>query len=162
VSSPFNPPSASSQPDALDVVSAVNKFRNLTGAPKKNAVQIQPNVPDPGTDVNALDIVSIVDAFRGLAYSFSGPCACPSTVVCDATACTSAGQCSGGTCVKTCNGGPYDGQPCLTNQGCRLCVGGIYDGLPCDADSGCPGGGCSVDGVCGSGFCRDRCGRCAP
>lgn len=61
----------------------------------------------------------------------------PSTVTCNATPCTSASQCSGGLCVRT-------------------CVGGLNSGEPCFRDGNC------LDGVCGSGFCRDRCGNCAP
>jgi hypothetical protein len=113
----------------------VNKFRNLAGAPSKRISQIQPNLPELNADVNALDIVTVVDAFRGLAYPYSGPCPCPSAVTCDATVCTSAAHCSGGLCVKTCTGGVNIDQPCLT-------------------DAHCP------SGACGTGFCRDRCGRC--
>lgn len=137
VVAPFNPPAVSAQPDALDVVSLVNKFRNVLGAPSKTDSQLQPNIPELNADVNALDIVTLIDAFRGLAYPFSGPCACPSTVVCNGTPCTSAGQCSGGMCVSTCSGGSNSGLPCIT-------------------DAHCPGGSC------GAGFCRDRCGRCTP
>jgi hypothetical protein len=135
VASSYNPPSASGQPDALDVVAMVNKFRNSAGAPSKRLAQIQPNLPELNQDINAIDIVTVVDAFRGLAYPYSGPCPCPSAVTCGATPCTSAGQCSGGLCVKTCNGGGSVNQPCLT-------------------DAHCPAS------TCGSGFCRDRCGRC--
>lgn len=133
----FNPPSSTPQPDAIDVASLVNKFRNVSGAPSKVLAQLQPNVPDPNTDINALDIVSCVDAFRGLAYPYPGPCQCPPAVTCNATACTSPAQCPGGSCVKVCNGG--------TNAG-----------LPCNNGSNCPAG------LCGAGFCRDRCGRCSP
>jgi hypothetical protein len=135
IASPFSPPSTSAQPDSLDVVAMVNKFRNLAGAPSKRAAQIQPNLPELNADINAIDIVTVVDAFRGLAYPFSGPCPCPSSVNCNATWCSSAAQCSGGMCVKTCSGGTNSGQPCITNAHCP-------------------------SGACGSGFCRDRCGRC--
>jgi hypothetical protein len=135
VASVFNPPSSSPQPDALDVVAMVNKFRNLAGAPSKRAAQVQPNIPELNADINAIDIVAVVDAFRGLAYPFSGPCPCPSAVTCNATPCTSPGQCSGGMCVKTCSGGTNDGQPCVTNAHCPF-------------------------GTCGAGSCRDKCGRC--
>jgi hypothetical protein len=136
VAAPFDPPSGGTQPDGVDVTSLVNHFRHVSGAPRKPAAQLQPNLPELNTNMNALDIVAGVDAFRGLAYAFSGPCPCPSTVVCNAMPCASAAQCgSGQTCVRTCAGGSAAGAPCLT-------------------DLHCPGG------ACGPGACRDRCGRC--
>jgi len=137
-STPFNPPSASAQPDGNDVIAVLNKFKNLPGAPSKLAAQIQPNIPELNADVSGLDISATVDAFKGAAYPFSGPCACPSTVTCETTACSSAAACSGGMCEKTCVGGTNDDQPCVST-------------------AHCPGGG-----TCGTGFCRDRCGRCSP
>jgi hypothetical protein len=133
----FNPPSTTSQPDALDVAALVNHFRHLPGAPHKPSAQLQPNLPELNLNVSALDIAIGVDAFRGNPYALSGPCPCPSTVLCAAIPCTTAGSCSGGLCV-------------------RSCVGGSAGGLPCLSDAHCP------SGVCGSGFCRDRCGRCSP
>lgn len=135
VAAGYNPPSTAAQPDALDVVALVNKFRNLVSASSKRVAQLQPNVLDLNADVNALDIVAVVDAFRGLAYAYGGPCSCPSAVTCNATSCTSPAQCSGGLCIKTCGGGVHGGQPCTT-------------------DANCPGS------ACGAGSCRDRCGRC--
>lgn len=136
VTANFNPPGTGAQPDALDVVALVNKFRNTMGAPSKRSTQIQPHLPELNADVNALDIVAVVDAFRGLAYAFGGPCPCPASVFCDSIACTASSQCGGGTCIRTCEAGTNNDQPCLT-------------------PAHCPGGG-----TCGSGFCRDRCGRC--
>jgi murein DD-endopeptidase MepM/ murein hydrolase activator NlpD len=134
----FNPPDPSTQPDALDLTSVVNKVKGVTGAPPKVQMQLQPNLPELNGDVNALDVAFCVDAIKGKAYSFSGPCPCPSTVTCNLTSCTSPAPCGGGMCVKTCTGGgPNDDQPCINN-------------------SHCPGG------ACGSGFCRDACGRCSP
>ncbi len=137
VVAPFNPPTPSTQPDGLDVSALVSKFKNLPGSSSKALMQVQPNVPELNGDVSALDIVACVDAFKGFAYPFSGPCPCPSDVTCNMTACSTAAQCSGGTCVKTCATGDYDGLPCINN-------------------THCPGG------TCGAGFCRDRCGRCTP
>lgn len=137
VATPFNPPSSSVQPDSADVVAVLNKFRNQTGAPSKAIAQIQPNTLELNVDVGALDIVACIDAFRGLAYPYSGPCPCPSTVTCNAIPCSTPSPCSGGMCVKT-------------------CVGGTDDGAPCINDAHCP------SGACGAGFCRDRCGRCSP
>jgi hypothetical protein len=145
VEAPFNPPGTGQQPDAGDVTALVNKFRGVPGSRSKAVTQFQPNVPELNTDVNGLDIVDIVGAFKGFAYPFSGPCPCPSVATCGAlacpggaTVCTSSGLPGLGTgsmCVKTCTGGANAGDPCINN-------------------THCPGG------TCGSGFCRDRCGRC--
>jgi len=146
VAAEFNPPSGTTQPDAIDVAQLVNKFKNLTGAPSKSASQVQPNVPELNADVNALDIAGVVDAVKGSAYPFSGPCPCPSPAACGAVACTSATACAdsvlpglgpGAMCVRTCDGGDNADEPCLM-------------------DAHCPGS------ACGGGFCRDRCGRCTP
>lgn len=137
VAAPFGSPSGAPQPDALDVVAMVNRFRNIANAPTKPSAKLQPNSIDLLTDVNALDITTTVDAFRGFAYPYSGPCACPSTVTCNATQCSSPAQCSGGACVQTCIAGPNAGLTCLNAS-------------HCPASS------------CGGGYCRDRCGRCSP
>ncbi len=137
VVTPFNPPSPSVQPDALDVNAVVAKFKGLIGSPNKAHCQIQPNLPELNADTGALDILACVDAFKGLAYPFSGPCVCPSTVTCGVTPCANPNGCPNGTCVRT-------------------CVGGTQAGLPCVVVAHCPGG------TCGQGFCRDRCGRCTP
>ena len=134
---PFNPPYTVRQPDALDVVVLVDKFKNIPGALSKTFAQLQPNVPDLHGDLSALDIVAGVDALKGFAYPFSGPCACPSTVPCGLTPCNTSTSCDGGMCVES-------------------CLGGDNDGEPCNNDDHCP------NGVCGPGFCRDRCGRCTP
>ncbi len=170
VAAPFTPPGVTVQPDALDVVNLVTKFKNLPGAISKVQAQVQPTSPDPNTDVSALDIVTVVNAFLGLAYPFGGPCPCPSPVVCDVVPCAGPGACAGGQCVKTCLGGPNVGLPCLTTKNCNYCVAGGLDGLPCDPAvppgvNPCvvAGGFCPPAGVCpAGGFCRDACGRCTP
>lgn len=134
---PFNPPYSETQPDALDVVVLVDKFKNIPGALSKTFAQLQPNVPDLNGDLSALDIVAGVEAVKGLAYPFSGPCACPSPVTCGVTPCNTSAPCNGGMCVRTCAGGDNDGEPCNNNTYCP-------------------------SGECAPGFCRDRCGRCAP
>lgn len=136
VAAPFFP-SSGIQPDALDVVGVVDAFRGVSGAPSKRFAQIQPNVVEVNALVNALDITNVVNAFLGEGYPFTGPCPCPSSVVCNATPCASQSACGGGLCVRSCVGGPADGQPCREA-------------------AHCPGGNC------GNGFCRDRCSRCSP
>jgi len=144
VEQPFNPPSATGQPDVTDVSQLVNKFKNLPGAPVKAISQIQPNLPELNANINVLDILAVVDALKGVKYAFSGPCACPSLVTCELTACTSDTPCinaygAGSKCVKVCTGpGSLTGDLCIDNT---HCVG---------------------SGTCGSGFCRDRCVRCKP
>jgi hypothetical protein len=151
VAARFNPPDPSTQPDALDVTVLVNKFTGKPGAPVKAVAQLQPNLPELNADINALDIVAVVGAVKGFAYSFAGPCPCPSLVTCGpatgSLACPGgAGTCTGSglpglgagaMCVKTCNGGANAGDPCIN-------------------DTHCPGS------TCGTGFCRDSCGRCTP
>jgi hypothetical protein len=143
----FNPPSTSTQPDAIDVTQLVNKFKNVPGAPIKPIAQLQPNLPELNANINALDIVAVVDAVKGFAYPFSGPCPCPSNAMCNTVECPSGpapcivsplpGLGAGAMCVKTCDTGDNAGEPCINN-------------------SHCPGG------ACGNPFCRDRCGRCTP
>jgi hypothetical protein len=133
----FNPPEPDSQPDALDIVALVNKYKGLTGAPSKAFAQLQPNLPELNSDVSALDIAAGVNAYKGFAYPFSGPCVCPSTVTCGATPCNTPAACNGGMCVQTCAGGDNDGEPCINNTHCPA-------------------------GTCAPGFCLDRCGRCTP
>ena len=137
IAAAFNPPSTTTQPDALDLTALVNKFKDVVGSESKVITQLQPNALDPNADINALDIVASVDAVKGLAYPFSGPCPCPSLVTCNAASCTGNADCNGGLCVKTCLGGANGGEPCNNN-------------------THCPGG------VCGPGSCRDACGRCTP
>jgi len=134
VAIPYAP--SGTQPDGQDVVAAVNKFKSLLGSPSKAIAQIQPNVIELNTDLSGLDIVAVIDAFRGVAYPYSGPCPCPSTVICNTTACTPGDPCGGGLCIQTCTGGTNADQPCRN-------------------DNHCPGGTCPS-----TGFCRDRCGRC--
>ncbi len=134
VDAEYNPPSATNQPNAIDVAQLVNKFKGLMGSPDHYRAQLQANLPELNASINALDIVAAVDAVKGFAYAFSGPCPCPSTVACGL-------PCAGcpGLCVKTCNGGDNDGEPCINNNHC-------------------PGGGtCAAVGTC-----RDACGRCSP
>ncbi len=150
VEASYCPPSCGTgsggQPNVTDVAQLVNKIKNVAGAPVKAISQIQPNLPEPNADINALDILAVVNGVKQLAYSFGGPCACPSSVTCGpavgSVACSSPTVCvtafgTGATCVRTCAGGANDGDPCIN-------------------DSHCPGG------ACGGGFCRDRCGRCTP
>jgi subtilisin family serine protease len=172
IATPYQGAPPLTQPNAIDVTNAVNKFRNLAGSPPKVVSQVQPNFPDPNSDINAIDIVTVVDNVRGFGYTYSGPCICPSTVPCNTTACAGASACTGlygagATCIKTCTSG-RTGQPCNNNLNCGYCVGGPATGtgaagIPCDANSDCGSNNCAV-GVCPTGatpgFCRDRCGRC--
>jgi hypothetical protein len=167
IATPYQTPTPPlTQPNALDVTAAVNKFRNLVGAPPKAVAQVQPNVLDPNSDLSALDVVAVVDTARGFAYLFSGPCVCPSSVPCNATMCSGAGNCTGlygagATCTKTCSSGPRLGLPCNNTLNCGSCsAASAIPGLPCDADSDCAGGACDEGTCAATGFCRDRCGRC--
>jgi hypothetical protein len=134
---PFNPPSTTGQPNALDIVAIVDHYKHLPNAPKRVWVSLYPALPELNGSVDILDVANVVNAFKGFAYAYGGPCPCDSPVTCNATPCTSAAQCSGGLCVRTCVGGSNSGEPCFRNGNC-------------------------LDGTCGPGFCRDRCGGCSP
>ena len=152
VADPYNPPATSTQPNSLDVVALVNKFKSVAGSPSKGLLQLQPNLLELNADINALDIVAVVDAVKQFAYSFAGPCPCPSLMTCGSQACASAGVCvalplgsgggAGAMCVKTCVGGTNDGEPCI------------------DFAKHCPGGTSCGNAGANPGFCRDKCGRC--
>ncbi len=182
IAAAYNPPAATTQPDVTDVTQLVNKFKNVTGALSKAVAQLQPNLPELNGDVSVSDIVQCVDAVKSYAYPFGGPCPCPSLAECEALPCPSgANDCMASalpglgaeaTCIKTCRGGPNNGDPCMTNSHCpggicdKECVGGPNNGLPCNsANPDCPNGSggfttCTV--VTNTAFCRDKCGRCTP
>ncbi len=68
VETPFNPPSASTQPDIADVAAMVNKFKSVSGAPIKARVLLTGPVPNAGPDIGFDQIASCVDAFKGGGY----------------------------------------------------------------------------------------------
>ncbi len=74
---PFNPPSATAQPDFADISAMVDKFKALPGAPIKARTQLHPNVPDPAASIDFTDISDCINAFKGLAYPYAGPSSCP-------------------------------------------------------------------------------------
>jgi len=98
---------AAVQPDFGDISGAVDKFLATPGAPIKAAVEVQPNRINMNNLVNFSTIAAHVDAFLGTPYEnegfVSGPCTCPSSVTCGATACFSDVQCNSGTgfCVDS-------------------------------------------------------------
>jgi hypothetical protein len=59
---------------STDVTAALDKFKNLEGAPTKTRCDIEPGVPD--LVVNITDVTCSLDAFRGQGYPF-GPTAPP-------------------------------------------------------------------------------------
>ncbi len=91
------------QPDFKDISAAVAKFLGDPNAPIKARVQQQPNTPFVARPIDFKDINFVVRAFLGEAYAnvpgITGPCPCPSTVTCGATACTTNTVCNGGLCV---------------------------------------------------------------
>jgi hypothetical protein len=85
VETPYNPPSATVQPDVTDISALVNKFRNATGAPIKARAllagapgnvfgEITPEVLN--VDFGFSHISACVDAFRGVPYPYTIQ-ACP-------------------------------------------------------------------------------------
>jgi len=87
------------QPDFNDIAAVVAKFTGDPGAPIKALAQLQPNTAIPSRAVNFKDIAAAVSAFLSEPYPYSGPCACPSTVTCGATACTTDLNCAPGFCI---------------------------------------------------------------
>ena len=72
---PYNPPSATAQPDVGDIAAMVAKFRSAPGAPTKARVLLAAtdgvgNI-DMSSDLNFAHIAACVDAFRGAAYPYS-------------------------------------------------------------------------------------------
>jgi len=94
---PGNPP----QPDFTDIASVVLKFLAEPDAPIKALAQLQPNVVFPTRAIDFKDIATAVNAFLGTPYAslYSGPCVCPATVTCGATACDGDGDCGDGLCI---------------------------------------------------------------
>lgn len=92
------------QPDFGDVAGVVSKFLAEPTAPTKPHAQLQPNYVLPDRPIDFKDITAAVDAFLGVSYAASisatGPCTCPSSVVCGATSCTSDSQCGDGFCIN--------------------------------------------------------------
>jgi len=99
--SPFadDPNQPPPQPDFNDIAGVVSKFTATPGAPIKALAQLQPNTAIPSRAVNFKDIAASVSAFLSEPYPYSGPCACPSTVTCGATACTTDLNCAPGFCI---------------------------------------------------------------
>jgi len=92
------------QPDFKDIAATVAKFQANPAAPIKALAQLQPNVVFPGRALDFRDIAAGVAAFMGTSYAGSipgsGPCVCPSSVICGANACTSDTQCTPGFCFN--------------------------------------------------------------
>jgi hypothetical protein len=72
VTPPFNPPSTQNQPDGIDIVGLVSKFKSVPGSPTKVYSVLQPAIVNLTDEISALDILSSVDAFRGFAYPYTG------------------------------------------------------------------------------------------
>jgi hypothetical protein len=70
ITTPCGPPDGSVN-ITTDVTAAVDKFRNLQGAPIKPRCDLEPDRPD--LIINITEVTHILDAFRGLDYPFEGP-----------------------------------------------------------------------------------------
>ncbi len=95
------------QPDFVDITAIVAKFLDSPGAIPKARTQLQPNLVRPDAPVDFKDISADVGAFLNGVYPFTGPCTCPSDVICGATSCVvngdcGVGVCSGGSCMDAC------------------------------------------------------------
>lgn len=80
IETPYNPPSATVQPDVADISSLVNKFRSVPTAPNKARALLAGPPPfgivNPAPDLDFSHISACVDAFRGLPYPYTIE-ACP-------------------------------------------------------------------------------------
>lgn len=85
VENPFNPPSATVQPDVADIGALVNKFRSAVGAPIKSRALLAGAPGSPfgeithvilDVDFGFSHISACVDAFRGVPYPYT-IAACP-------------------------------------------------------------------------------------
>ncbi len=96
-------PGAPPEPDFNDIAAMVRKFQEFSDTPIKPVAQLQPNTALPDRHIDFKDIAANVAAFVANPYSnyggITGPCLCPSTVTCGATACVSDVACSGGYCI---------------------------------------------------------------
>jgi len=103
VTAPFKSIDAPVQPDFNDIAAVVRQFVGASGAPGQRFAQLQPNLVFPDRPVDFKDIAASVVAFTGTPFSemagITGPCACPSSVVCGAAACIGDPQCLGGYCI---------------------------------------------------------------
>lgn len=93
------------EPSFLDVSAMVAKFLGDPAAPTKSRSQLLPNVVFPDRTVSFRDISGAVGSFLGdtfpQASGITGPCVCPSTTACGATACTLDTDCAGGFCIDS-------------------------------------------------------------
>jgi len=91
------------QPDFNDISAVVAKFTGDPSAVIKAQAQLQPNVVFPDRAVDFKDIATAVRAFVGEAYGdgdgITGPCPCPPSVTCGATACGGDLECPDGFCI---------------------------------------------------------------
>ena len=80
VTDPYNPPSATVQPDVADIGALVNKFRNAPVAPIKARALLagapgnvfgEITTPVISVDLSFSHISACVDAFRGAAYPYT-------------------------------------------------------------------------------------------
>lgn len=72
VTAPYDPEGG--QPNALDIVGMIDRFKAVAGAPASIDVDLYPDLPDQSVD--ALDIVLGIDAYKGTAYPLTGPGDC--------------------------------------------------------------------------------------
>jgi len=100
---PLDQDGALVQPDFRDISGTVATFLGSASAPSKTRSQLLPNVVRPDRAVSFRDISGAVTAFLGVPYEdlgdITGPCTCPSSVTCEATACASDLECSSGFCI---------------------------------------------------------------
>jgi hypothetical protein len=104
VTDPYNPPSATVQPDVADIGALVNKFRSAPGAPIKARSEIAGAPGNPWGEITAAvlnvdlgfsHISACVDAFRGVPYPYKmGKCDLNTTACTNNSDCGANGPCN--------------------------------------------------------------------
>ncbi len=73
---PFQPDTAGTQPNVVDVTTVVDRVKQVTGASSRAFAQLQPNLLDLTRNANVTDVTMCVDAVKGDPYPLSGPVGC--------------------------------------------------------------------------------------
>jgi hypothetical protein len=77
VAGPFYGFGSTSQPNPVDFITIIDKFRDLASAAHYTQARIEGNDLDPTRHVNFSDISACIQAYRNFPYDYAGPPACP-------------------------------------------------------------------------------------
>lgn len=128
------------QPTVNDIRAIVDNLKEVSGAPGKTYVQLEPNAPDPARNVNVVSLQVCIDAVKFFSYPLFGPCPCPPEVTCVFVECEAEPACNMNTSC------------CDTDSNC---FGGL---CTCQTNADCEPPNTCWEGICTSA--TDQCGRC--